>query len=62
MYGLKGLGRWSDWLLRLESDEFLMLVHKETNEYRNVYAKYMGRKEPLRHLVLLLDRHPNYED
>ncbi|HBF7594822.1 TPA: hypothetical protein KOX39_003437 [Clostridioides difficile] len=57
----KDIGRWSDWLLRLESDNFIMVVNKHTGEYRNIYADYfMGDARPLKYMALLLDHHKNY--
>lgn len=54
------IGRWSDWLLRLEADTFIMVVHKKTGEYRNIYASEFGNKEALKHMGLLLEHHKNY--
>lgn len=55
------IGRWGDWWLRLESYEFIMVVHKETNEYRNLYKKDFKNPEQIKHMALLLDKHPAIE-
>lgn len=51
------IGRWSDWLLRFESDEFIIIINKHTGEYVNLYRKYLKVPVMLDHLKLLLDRH-----
>ena len=56
------IGRWSDWLLRMESDSFIMVVNKFTGEYRNLYSKDLKNKKQIKHMALLLDRHKNYMD
>ena len=33
---------WIDWMLRMESDSFIMVINKHTGEYRNLYAKDFG--------------------
>lgn len=54
------IGRWGDWLLRMESDSFIMVVNRSTGEYRNIYAKDLRNKDQIKHMALLLDRHKNY--
>lgn len=56
------IGRWGDWLLRMESESFIMVVNKSTGEYRNIYAKDFKNKVAIKHMALLLDRHKNYRD
>lgn len=55
------IGPWSNWLLRLESHQFIMIVNKKTNEYVNLYKKDLKRPEQLNQMILTLDRHKNYE-
>ena len=31
------IGKWGDWMLRMESDSFIMVINKHTGEYRNLY-------------------------
>ena len=47
------------WLLRLESISFIMVVHKETNEYRNIYLKDLKNQEELFYIIRSLDKHKN---
>lgn len=56
------IGKWSDWLLRMESDNFIMVVNRETNEYRNIYAKDLKNKKQIKIMVLLLEKHHKYEN
>lgn len=56
------IGRWSDWLLRMECESFIMVVNKFTGEYRNIYAKDLKNKKQIKHMALLLDKHKNYMD
>lgn len=56
------IGKWGDWLLRLETDSFIMVVHKETNEYRNLYAKDFRNPIQIKHMALLLERHEKYKN
>lgn len=51
---------WSNWLLRLETDSFIMIVHKERNEYRNLYAKDFKNPTQIKHIASLLKEHKNY--
>ena len=46
-----------NYLLRLESMSFIMVVRKEDNNYINVYSS----QSELQSLVELLDKHPNME-
>lgn len=46
-----------NYLLRLESMSFIMVVRKEDNNYINVYSS----QSELQSLVKLLDKHPNME-
>ena len=58
------IGKWGDWVLRMESDSFIMdsfimVVNKHTGEYRNLYAKDFKNPIQIKHMALLLDRHKN---
>lgn len=55
------LGNINDWWLRLESDSFIMIVNKKTNEYKNLYIKDFAKPEHMKFLALMLDDHKNYE-
>lgn len=46
-----------DWYLRMESKSFLMLVHKETNQYVNIY-EYQFPKGMLKIIADNMDKHP----
>ena len=52
---------WNEWMLRMESDSFIMLVNKTTNEYRNVYFKSLKDKSQLEQIIEGFDRHKNYK-
>lgn len=54
---MSNIGRWSNWLLRLEADSFIIVVNKDTNEYRNLYSKDFKNPEQINHMALLLDWH-----
>lgn len=45
------------WYLRMESMSFIMVVHKKTNEYKNIYD-YQFPKGMLKVLADSLDKHP----
>lgn len=50
------------WYLRMETDNFLMLVNKSSGEYVNLYA--YGNpvcQSILKKMVLKLDKHPKME-
>lgn len=49
----------ANWMLRMESDRFIMVVHKNTNEYVNLYDTEFS-KDSLELLSSMLDKHPNY--
>lgn len=49
--------KWSNWLLRMESDSFIMVINKETNEYRNLYVKDFKNPTEMKHMALCLERH-----
>lgn len=53
------IGKWSDWLLRMECDSFIMVVNKNTGEYKNFYKNDFENPEQMKHMALLLDRHKN---
>ena len=52
----------SRWMLRLSSVGFIMLVNKQTGEYRNIYLKDCKNKRTLIYLTYILDKHPSIED
>lgn len=56
------IGKWSDWLLRMECDNFIMVVNKSTGEYRNIYTRDLKNKDQIKHMALLLDKHKNYKN
>lgn len=45
------------WYLRMESMSFLMLVHKKTNQYVNIYD-YQFPKGMLKIIADNMDKHP----
>ena len=51
------IGKWGDWILRMETDSFIMVINKHTGEYRNLYAKDFKNPMQIKHMALLLDRH-----
>ena len=53
------IGKWGDWMLRMESDSFIMVVNKYNGEYRNLYAKDFKNPIQIKHMALLLDKHKN---
>lgn len=55
------IGKWGDWVLRMESDSFIMVINKHTGEYRNLYAKDFKNPIQIKHMALLLDRHKNMD-
>lgn len=55
------IGKWEDWILRMESDSFIMVINKHNGEYRNLYAKDFKNPIQIKHTVLLLDRHKNMD-
>ena len=50
------------WLLRMESDSFIMVVNKETNEYMNWYAKDFKSKGALKIIAGVLDKHKELQE
>lgn len=53
--------RYHDWLLRLQSENFLIIVNKNTGEYRNIYPdQFNGNVKGLYWVALLMERHKNY--
>lgn len=55
------IGRWSDWILRMESDRFIMAINKNTGEYKNFYNDTFENPIQIKHMALLLDRHKDIE-
>jgi hypothetical protein len=49
------------WLLRLNTDSFIMVVNSETNEYKNIYAKNIEERLELKELAKTLEKHKNYK-
>jgi hypothetical protein len=49
------------WLLRLNTDSFIMVVNSETNEYKNIYAKNVEERLELKELAKTLEKHKNYK-
>lgn len=49
------------WYLRMESMSFLMLVHKKTNQYVNVYD-YQFPKGMLKIIADNMDKHPSIKE
>lgn len=47
----------SEWYLRMESLSFLMIVHKDTNMYHNIYANQFP-KGMLKIFADKMDKHP----
>lgn len=50
---------WSDWILRMECDSFIMVVNKNTGEYKNLYRNTFTNQNQIEQIALLLDRHKN---
>lgn len=48
----------SEWYLRMESDSFLILVNKKSNEYVNIYEDQFP-KGMLSILADTMEKHPN---
>lgn len=49
-------------ILRLESENFLILINKHTGEYINYYCdKTKDGREMLKHLASQLERHPQIQ-
>ena len=48
----------SEWYLRMESMSFLMVVHKKSNIYRNIY-EYQFPKGILKILADNMEKHPS---
>lgn len=46
-----------DWYLRMDSISFIMIVHKETNEYTNIYD-YQFPKGMIRIFANKMEKHP----
>lgn len=55
------IGRWGDWILRMECHSFIMVVNKYTGEYRNLYRKNFKYSKQIEHMALLLDKHKNMQ-
>ena len=53
--------KWGDWMLRMESDSFIMVINKHTGEYKNLYVKDFKHPIQIKHMSLLLDRHKNMD-
>ena len=53
------IGKWEDWLLRMESDSFIMIVNKHTGEYRNLYSKDFDNPNIIKEIASLLEKHKN---
>lgn len=47
----------SEWYLRMESTSFLMIVHKDTNVYMNVYSDLLP-KGMLKIFADKMEKHP----
>ena len=52
---------WRNWMLRMESDSFIMVINKHTGEYRNLYAKDFKKPIQMKYMALLIDRHKNMD-
>lgn len=48
-----------DWLLRMESDSFIMIANKHTGEYRNLYTKDFDNPNTIKEIASLLEKHKN---
>lgn len=55
------IGKWSDWILRMECDSFIIVINKSTGEYRNIYRNTFKNPKQIQHMALLLDRHKNMQ-
>ena len=49
-----------NWLLRLESNSFIIIVNKVTNEYKNLYAKDFKSSDVIKIIASKLEYHKNY--
>lgn len=47
-----------NFILRMESDSFLMVIDKRTGDYRNIYAYTNHERQQLKILAKNLERHP----
>lgn len=56
------INRYFDWYLRLETDSFIIVVNKYTNEYRNIYANEFENPNQFKLIITLLENHYKYED
>lgn len=52
---------YSDWLLRMECGSFIMIVNKNTHEYRNLYRHMYENPNQIKEIALLLNRHEKYK-
>lgn len=50
-----------DWLLRMKTDSFLIIVNKNTNEYVNLYSDKLKNPKHINMIALMLDNHEKYE-
>lgn len=51
-----------EWMLRLRSARFIMLVNKRTNEYRNMYAENKSEIDLMNTLANQMDIHPKLKE
>lgn len=47
-----------NYILRMESDSFLMIIDKRTGDYRNIYAYTGFERLQLKELAKKMERHP----
>lgn len=50
-----------EWILRVESDSFIMLINKHSGRYVNLYAKDFSNKNALKDIASILDKHKNIQ-
>lgn len=52
----------SSYLLRMQSDSFLMIIDKESNTYFNLYENENFTKQDLKRLANILDKHEKIKE